>query len=150
MFLLSCGPIIPYCAVFSCKVKLTTISLPSRLQKEERKGRRQETLFEGCGSEGAHVTFILRLVTRTYFRGDTVVLAIWSCQGSWEMQSPAGRHGAQFTTERKKGVWILGIISSLCYRGQDWRQRDKFKDYYFTDIENKLMVTKGEMGGGIN
>ena len=61
----------------------------------ERKQREQATLYEGRGSEGAHITFILTLVTRTYFIDDFV---------AWPYGAPreAGRHGAQFTTERKR------------------------------------------------
>ena len=43
---------------------------------------------------------------------------ICSCQGRWELWSLAGRQGAQVHYRKKKGVQLLGVISSLCYRGQ--------------------------------
>ena len=85
---------IPYCAIFfpeMCNLPPPYYNLVCR----ERKRREQATLCEGRGSEGAHITFILTLVTGTYFIDGFV---------AWPYGAPreAGRHGVQFTTERKR------------------------------------------------
>lgn len=54
-------------------------------------------------------------------------LAIWSSKGGWEMWSLAGRHGVQFYYQEEEGNMDM---NSLCYRGQEWRQRDQLRNYW--------------------